>query len=321
MDYLVFNEESRPFLSRTDCDQNLFEFFRILNESFKYSISYIRVPEQFNTDWYNLEVCNDYYVRNWLSEFKEKKEDDIVTMIKTIIERTLAPVIPPERISIHDDVNNSVFTLTSMPNINTLSLGVASFLNKSTISLKSHPYWNSSKLKVTRYYIYGDEELNKELTINNITQLGHLQPLINSAIAERKANCRKGQNLWENRATEFGNLIFCGKTNKQLKNLSINNATFDCLWDNMKKLNEHIINSSSYDELKSLTDLDFTDESTTVFDNPKLKRHRVFSMPSGDKKFFGFHIKNFPSSMRLHFLADYTKSKIYIGYFGKHLPL
>ena len=53
--------------------------------------------------------------------------------------------------------------------------------------------------------------------------------------------------------------------------------------------------------------------------NKKLKKLRVFKV-KGEKKFFEYHIKNFIFGYRLHFFSNASDKKIYIGYFGPHLP-
>jgi hypothetical protein len=88
----------------------------------------------------------------------------------------------------------------------------------------------------------------------------------------------------------------------------------------LKKLNNSIPDCSGNEELAAKTWIDFSDDSKTVQNIPKLKRHRMFMLPDGRTVFFGLHIKNFPAAMRLHFLPDYEAKKVYIGYFGKHLP-
>lgn len=113
---------------------------------------------------------------------------------------------------------------------------------------------------------------------------------------------------------------FCNSTEKEFKQLNINNATYNKLWNNLKKLNKNVCECRNDDELKEKSKLDFSDESDSVKNNRKLSRYRMIMLPDGSRKFFGLHIKNFPSAMRMHFYPDYINHKIYIGYFGKHLP-
>ena len=68
---------------------------------------------------------------------------------------------------------------------------------------------------------------------------------------------------------------------------------------------------------KNLIDFNYSGESSTVKDDPKLKKVRLFSI-NGKKHFFENHIKNLPNGHRVYFLEK--DNKIHIGYIGVHLP-
>lgn len=67
---------------------------------------------------------------------------------------------------------------------------------------------------------------------------------------------------------------------------------------------------------KALSDFVTSNESSTVEQDPSLKKLREFTI-EGQKEYFQNHIKNLPNGYRIHYFEK--NEKIYIGYIGKHL--
>lgn len=317
MEYIVLNEESIPFDSRNDSEMYLPVFFEILSDAFVNKMDSIRITENLDSGWYNILVADGLYLRDWIGT----QNIDYKIKLKTIIAKTKLPQIPVHEIEISSKYLLSEFWLANDCTIQTKSLGVAFLLKQLAISFQSNEIWNSSELNLTYSRIDEDENITEEIcNAKNVTQFVHWQHHLRNIIKERRDNFRKGRELWEHRETEFSNLIFCNSTKKQFQQLDINDATYVKLYDNLQLLNNNIEECSNDSDLKGTTNLNFSDESESVKDNPKLRRFREFTLPNHETKFFGLHVKNFPASMRLHFYPDYLTKKIYIGYFGKHLP-
>lgn len=317
MEYLILNEESLPFNSISDCKTHLPEFFTILIHAFKHNMKSLRVTESFDSGWYNLQLADNFFLRDWVTA----QENDYKTRLKTIINKTDSPQIPLSEIEAAHNEKLSEFLLKHDNRIQTPSLGAALLLNQLAISFRSHSCWDDSEIDLLKDTLQNDGSFAKEeCVVKNTAQFFHWEKHFAVIEKERKENYKKGRKLWEQRTSEFPNCIFCSSTENQFKRLSINKATYDKLWDVLKNLDNSIADCSNNDELKGNTGLDFSYESNTVQNNPKLKRFRMITLPDGRTEFFGLHIKNFPDTMRLHFLPDYKAKKIYIGYFGKHLP-
>jgi len=316
MDYFILNEESLPFATREECDKSLSSFFAVTEIAFRNRFTAVRVSEQVDTDWYHLPLLENYYLRNWL----DGQEVDYRMKVKSLIDKTLYPQIPEFEQDALERYELSEFFVAGT-DIASPSLGAAIVLNQIAISFQSHIYWNSAIINVLHRNLTDLGEIEEiKCNAKNCSTLSHWDDHFVAIEEQRKENYRKGQELWDNRETEFPNLIFCRQSKKYFSKLSISDAMYDRLWDSLKSLNEHICNSTSDDELKALTQLNFSDESDSVKEDKKLKKHRMFTLPDGARHFFGLHVKNFPAAHRLHFKPDYQNDCIFIGYFGKHLP-
>ncbi len=319
IEYLILNEESIIFNSIDDCKKHLPCFFEILIDAFKNNMKSIRVSDKFDKGWYNLEVAENFCLRDFINSHHSK---DYKIRIKIIISKTELPQIPTNNIEVKDNASLSEFFLENNKGAKTPSLGFAFLLDQVAISFKSEIYWNKSKINLISKKMNDDGDIKEvKCIVKNVAQFLHWQKHFIQIEKERKASCIKGRTLWKDKNIEFENLIFCKIAEKQFKNLSINDAVYNKLWENLKKLDSAIIKSKSDTELKNETKLNFTDENDSVKNNPKLRRHREFHITEDKKVFFGLHVKNFPAYMRLHFYSDYENKKIYIGYFGKHLPI
>ena len=243
--------------------------------------------------------------------------------MKSLIVNTAVPQIPDDDVLAHHRYDLSEFYLRDDKKKGTPSLGAAFILDAISISFLSDVAWDFPEIALLWVKMDDNGKIeNENPSVKNAARLVHWQKHLKDIQAQRKKNCRKGAAFWKNREQEFPNLVFCGDTEKAFKGLSVSDAMFNRLWDNLKLLNEHIVGSDSDEELREKTALDFTDESESVKNNPKLRRFREFTLPDGSsKEFFGLHVKNFPGAFRLHFLPDYPGNRVYIGYFGKHLPL
>jgi hypothetical protein len=316
MEYLILNEESLPFKVIKDSHDNLPTFFEILSEAFSNNLETIRVSENFDRGWYNIEITEGYRLREWI----EIQEIEYKRKLKSLIDKTKFPQIPHEDIESRSEFELSDFYLKKQKSIKTPSLGVSYLVNQLSISFLSDEIWDNPIIEITYLKMKESTDIEENnVLVRNSARIEHWNEHFIKIEDERKNNNRRGSILWENREKEFCNLIFCGATKNQITNLSVSNATFDSLWGNLKKLNNNINKCNNDKELKDITKLDFSPESESVRNNPKLNRYRMFQLPDGKQSLFSLHIKNFPGYFRLYFLPDYNGKKIFIGYFGKHL--
>ncbi|MBF0234062.1 MAG: hypothetical protein HQK65_13645, partial [Desulfamplus sp.] len=243
--------------------------------------------------------------------------------IKTLISNTAMPHIPINELECIGQFELSDFSLASDNEFKAPSLGASVILDTISISFLTSELWDFSEINLLWEKIDPTGEIGtKDCVAKNVARVEHWEHHFKEILLQRKESYRKGALLWDNRHAEFPKLIFCSDCKKIFTNLSISRANYDRLWENLKLLNNNISGCIFDGQLKELTQLNFTDESNRIKENSKLRRYREFVLPDkGTKEFFGLHVKNFPGSFRLHFLPDYEQHKIYVGYFGKHLPL
>lgn len=317
MEYFILNEESIPFREKQDSEINLSVFFKILSSAFKNGIAAIRVSANFDSGWYNLPITQGYYLRDWLKE----QEKDYSNRIKTLISKTTVPQIPINEIGLSSELELSEFNLAANEKIKVPSLGAAFLSNQTGLSFHSSKYWSSNSVKIFQIRLNEKSDIEThECDVKNIAIIEHWSLFHALLEKQRQENCRKGKTLWEQKEHEFPNLVFCHSTKKQIENLSVGDAVFNRLWNNLKALDSSIEKCDNLNAFIKKTSLNISDESDPVKQNKKLARYREFTIPGVGKNFFGLHIKNFPGAYRLHILPDYIASKVYIGYFGKHLP-
>jgi hypothetical protein len=121
-------------------------------------------------------------------------------------------------------------------------------------------------------------------------------------------------------------LEFCGKTQKQLQKwshggilLSQVKKVLTCLNSYVENMKKGIWNYSHQKLREHGLNYEVSGESSSVYQDEKLRKPRTFSLPSGEEKYFENHIK-LPSGYRLHFFVDDENRQVFIGYIGSHLP-
>lgn len=306
-----------PFVNKSDVDTNFHVFIEIIENAIKERFRAVRISGEYDTGWFEIPILNELSLRQWV----EQQNKDYKIKIKSIIQKTEYPLIPENEINLSERYGWSEYVLKDK-GIEVKSLGAAYLLQQPAISCLSDLIWDNYTLAIEGQEAT-DEDINSfEAKVVNCASLKHWKILIEEINTQRKKNLQKGNLLWEERETQFPNLIFCGNTSKRFKNISVSNSVYNQLWKVLTSLNQFCNEFSNYSlqNKKKVTELDISDESSPVKQKPMLKRYREFDV-NGEKVFFGFHIKNFGGAFRLHFYPVAEEKKIYIGYFGKHLPL
>lgn len=318
MEYLILNEESIPFITLQDANEKFPVFITIVSEAFSNRFKAIRVSERIGKGWFEMLVCNNLALREWL----RGKDKELERKIKSFISKTDIPQIPTELENISNRSKNCDFYLSEKPDQTFPSIGATYLLNQLSISYDSEIIWKKKVIEATKVEIINEKITEEIVTIKNVAEHNNWLEHFASIELQRKENLKKGNELWINKEVEFPNLIFCGKSEKNLKYLSVSDTIFSQLWNTLKTLDcycQNVSNDYSLKSIKEKTKLDISDESDSIKQNPKLSIHRTF-LVEGKTLFFGYHVKNFSGEMRLHFLPDPEKKKILIAYFGKHLP-
>lgn len=304
MEYFILNEHSLP-IARNIEDRCLNQFFDVYKEAMNRNFKQILIPILLDPHWYEIPTSEGRTIRSWINE----QSRDYATRLKSLIQSIERPELRMEDIQ-GPDVSEFYYNSNSVK-----LLGAAYLLKQLAFSFGSDEIWNESL-----FLLECEELMDNDIKVSNVTTMEHWDMHFKQILDERREQALSSADIenWLN--GEFRNIIFTNGASKQLKD-ECSQVFSREIWDACKELNEvfeRMGDQVSYHHVISETDLDITDESSTVKNNRKLKRYRM-KMYNGKRHFFGHHIKNFTGTKRVHFIIK--DNKIVIGYLGKHLPL
>lgn len=311
MEYFILNEHSLP-IGRTNETECLTAFFDVYKKAAKQNFKHIRISQNMDSHWYEIPISESRTIRNWIS----RQEKDYSTRLKNLISSTCTPVFTKEDIEAKNRASLSDFyyETTQVP-----ILGATYLLKQLSFSFNSNNNWNKSFFKLIHQELIGDEIVEKEVGVNNVTNENHWDEHFNSILEERSNCILNGRDKALYITKEMPFILFTKDACKQLEKEK--SSTFlSEIWGDLLCLNKICENSEniSLQHLKDQSGINMSDESDTVKNNPKLKRYRM-KMYNGVRYFFGYHLKNFQGNKRVHFIIE--DGKIIIGYLGEHLPL
>jgi len=317
---LVFNDASLPFKSLQTCQKNLPVFFLILRKATQNEVQIIRTNDSIGSNWYKIHYADGFSLSQWIGQHSDR---DYLRYIRRIMDRTKCPLISSDESEILDVFNRSEFTLANNYHQPVPSLGVAFLIETPVVSFCSMQHWGENQIAVVRNYLdeQADEVIKKDCCVENISQDSHLFFFLERIKKERKASQDYLKELEVSGNDDYKNLIFCPNVLQNFKRLGIHKSLLKRIEDVLGKLNNVIKITESESYIIKNSGLNISGESQTIKNNRKLIKHRKFKLPNGNFEIFDLHVKNFPDGQRLYFLPDFKSKKIYIGYFGKHLPV
>lgn len=264
-------------------------------------------------DIHSLQISSEYGIQDWLEDpLVDRKYKEFFRIFRN------------KRFSYieNDDYSLGEFEIVlDNQKYNSLGCLVASEMNESVISLKTHGVWLNEIIEglVSTLDSVVDEITTENREINNISQETHLDQLEEKLKEENFAMISSGQDLWEKREILFPNLVFCESVKDQLYN-DPQKFHIEQVAKKLMRLQQYF---SEYDGIYNpkVLGLNARTESETVKSNKGLKDLRRFKKPDDSIDYFYDHI-GFTSKYcgRIHFLPDDGNRKCFIGYIGKHLP-
>jgi hypothetical protein len=316
----VFNDASLPFKSLETCRQHLPVFFSILRKATKNEVHVIRTNENIGSNWYNIHYADGFSLSQWI---EQRPDRDYKRYIRRIMDRTKCPLVSSDENEILDVLNRSEFTLADGNYQPVFSLGVAFLIETPAVSFCSMQRWKENWLAVVHNQFDGetDDVLKKDCYVENISQREHLSFFLKKLKEERQSSQDYLKGLVVSGNDDYKNLIFCHNVLRNFEQLGIHKSLLKKIKDVLGKLNSVIQVTESESYIKENLGLNISGESQTTKNTMKLIKHRNFKLPNGNFETFDLHVKNFPDGQRLYFLPDFKSKKIYIGYFGKHLPV
>ncbi|MDX2248970.1 MAG: hypothetical protein SF052_19440 [Bacteroidia bacterium] len=317
MEYLILNEASIPYPDRREADQKFPACLAIVSSAFDSHFKSLLLSGNLGQSWYEIPLAEAYPFREWL----EIQEREYQRRVKSFITKAAVPQIPAEEVVIAERFALSEFFLFEEREISVPSLGAACLLGQLALSFDSHTRWQPARISLWHTELTSEGDQEAVLDVHHCVSAAQWQVFKDRIIEERRDSLRKGSELWDNREAEFPHIVFCGQTKSQLQHIFVSATVYNQLYGALTALNSYCEKGQDFSlaSLKAETQLTISDESDTVKNNPRLSNLRTFVVGS-EKQFFGFHIKNFSGAFRLHFYPNPSEKKMYIGYFGKHLP-
>jgi len=322
-DTVVFNHHSLPFPDQESVAGGVTEFIEVALILRRAGKKIILMSPSIDPSWFRIELRPEYHFQDWYNSSKANpKSRDIARRFLSLATSSfLADASLAERVG-------------------TLEVGIAEFQKNMealttayvkecpVASFPTHTVWTSAVLDVTVQEIttLGVIE-TREAKVENFSGLSHVSPA--AAVWEHARNsCQSGTDLLREWPDRFPQTVICERLRQQLQKWHHGNRAMQWAWDAIDVLDRYTVVwqndpsvGFSYDKLRELgLKFEVSGESETVRNTPLLRQAREFFLPSGEKRFFGDHVK-FAGGLRLHFLFEPRDSCIYVGYLGRHLPL
>ena len=316
---LVFNDASLPFKTVAECEQYVPVFFNILKRALKKQVKMVRVDKEVGSNWYQVNYAAGFSFSQWINNQADR---DYKRSLKMIMDKTSSPLILSEEIEQLATFESSSFELV-VDSTEAQAIGSAFLLEMPVVSFLSMPHWYEKKVTVKHEYIEEGNDSIQQTTceVENISQQDNLTPFLEKIQAEHQASSAYLKTLIQYDNVDFQNLIFCTNILDAFKQLEATEKLLNKIKEVLKSLNDVIETASSVGEIVGNLALTISGESDGTKNNPNLIKYRKFKLPDGAFLTFDLHVKNFPDGQRLYFYPDFHLNTIYIGYFGKHLPV
>jgi len=321
---LIFNHHALLFDSIELAEGAMPEFLRVCLTASRMGLNLIRVDDSIDKKLFNIQLAPAYFWRDWYNKHsKLPASRELVQVFRSIQTKPLFTT---------DDFDHDLELFdVRLPHSkeSQTALTASAWHQLPLISFPTRNPWDHSPIDVIVEKLVESGELTPEQkSLTNIHSIHILNSIRQQLQAERKQIQCSGKILYQKREEFFPFLEFCGKTEMQLDSWSGSSSSLQQVQSTLLLLSEFVRNwqdgeftDYSHEKLReSGLSQEVSGESSTVRNNPKLRRHRHFYLPNGTKEFFQNHIK-LSHGIRLHFFPDSSDKKVYVAYIGKHLPL
>lgn len=289
VNHVVFNSQSLPFKDEHSFKEGLSEFIKIFKKLSlgRYYTKIMIEGSPFNVEFYkgvNVLQFNDRDLKSRM-----------LSLISKFIE-----------IDYNDDFKSLEYRYKDNEN---KEMGYVHKYDTFLISFLSSDEWRNPKIELKRILLEKNGIITNNVFIDNLSEEKHF------LIHKEKLACKEREiiDFLIQDFPKYENVFFSRiVVNKKVKEI-INSLPYD-VWKKAIKIMYDL--EMGY---KNITDYDWSDESDTVKQNPKLKRERLFKFDNGESLHIFTHIKNFPQGYRMYYLEK--DNKIYICYLGCHLSI
>lgn len=285
---VVFNSQSLPFKDEHSFKESLSEFIKIFKQLSlgRYYTKIMVKGSPFNVEFY--KGVNILQIKN-----RDLKTKMLSLIINHFIE-----------MDYNDDFNSLEYRYKDNEN---KEMGYVHKYDTFLISFLLSDEWKNPKIELQKIFFEEGNLVINNVSIDNLSQEKHF--LIHKNKLESKGSEIIDlliDNFPKNKTIFFNKII----VNRVVEE-KINTLPHD-VW---KKAVEIMYNLEF--GYKNITDYEWSDESDTVKQNPRLKRERLFKFDNGESLYVFTHIKNFSQFYRMYYLEK--DNKIFICYLGPHL--
>ena len=297
--FSVFNELSLPLRDIKEFEN----FFEVLTRLKSLGLDKIRMDKEFTQ--YS-EILPNITFQQLIGQISDRnKKRRLLSFLKNGITVIESPLILSNEDE-HEQLLENEYIYNGNSNIG--ALACSDIWNTIAISFLSNEQWNKEKIVLQKQTILDEQEIN--INIRHASKTEHLnshKDFFKELEEEKKLGITQ-DNFWERKEEFFPTkIIFCKEVKKQINSLD------KTIFQQAISILRDVENGK-----KNITDYNHSPESTSVCNDKKLKKMRIFTYKK-IKIQFDTHLKSLPNANRMYFLEH--KNKIYIGYIGKHLPL
>lgn len=321
---LVFNHHSLPFDDPTSAAAAMPGFVTLCFKAQNLGLRTIVMEESLDPAWYRIYLAQGYTMQDWFQTTKkDSRQRELARAFLSIATRQ--PLFA-DRESWKENLKIEVREETTGTAFNTLQ--AALWYDAPLASFPSRLPWASSPIPIIRSELIGSSIVESSGIVQNLYSMSTLESMRTRLLAERNAAIEYSESLWVERKSLFPNLVFCGKSEEQIRSGITRPSLFENLKDVLTVMDVFAgdwkagkYSDYSHEALRS-AGLHYmvSGESTSVANDQKKKKARCFYLPDGRNTYFENHVK-LPLGMRLHFYPDQHQKVFYIAYIGEHLPL
>lgn len=323
--YLVFNHHSLPYEQADQAVAAIPAFLLICVRAQRLGLNVLFVDKSVDATWFRIRLADNFFWQDWYNQNRNNADMmDLVRAFRSIMTRQ--PFFSAADIDQQVDLFDVVLFSDSQRYD---ALRAAAWHDAPLVSFPVKAPWD-----VTPLAIY-EESLDEQGAIHQTTSellnlysqriLDEVEPFIRNRNA---AHVRSGKQLLADWPSLYEHLLFCGKLPEQLIAWSHQSTILEQVKESLNVLNlfagqwaAMLQTNYTHQALRDLgLNHDVSGESSSVLDNPSLRKYREFRLPTGEKALFENHIK-LSKGIRIHFFCEPSSRRVYVGYIGAHLPL
>lgn len=323
--YLVFNHHSLPYEQAEQAVAAIPEFLRICVRAQRLGLNVLFVDESVDASWFRIRLADGFFWQDWYNQNRNNAGMmDLVRAFRSIATRQ--PFFSDTDIDQQVDLFDIILVSDSQ---RYGALRAAAWHDAPLVSFSAKAPWNFTPLTIVEESL--DEQgvihqtMSELLNLYSQNILDEVEPFIRNRNA---THVRSGRQLFSNWSSLYEHLLYCGNLPEQLTSWSYSPTILEQVKESLNVLNTFaaqwatsLHESYTHQVLRDIgLNHEVSGESSSVLNNPSLRKHREFWLPTGEKVLFENHIK-LSKGVRIHFLCESSNRRVYVGYIGSHLPL